>query len=466
MAQIPHPHSGKKLSESGIGRELLQGKWYAWAFWGIVATFYLYEFFIRVTPSVILPELTKDFDVTPGSTATAMSTYLWVYAPMQLAVGVLLDRWGSKYVVSTAAMLCAVGCILFSMADELFMAGFGRGFIGFGSAFAFVGAIYVATVWFPPNRLGLIAGITLSVGMIGEIIGQYPVSVLTTDYGWQKVVFWSGIIGAFLGLCMLILIPRRPSWFENRFSHDDERRIGVLHSLFILLKNPQIWIIGLISAVLYLPMSVIAALWGTSYLEETMNIDTDQSTAIITMLAVGWLFGCPIFGRLSDSFENRRLPILIGCIGGTLTLGLFLLAPQLSFTTMLILVLVMGLCTSTQSITFAIVIEVSPRQLAATAVSTCNFITMMLAGLLQVAIGWILDWRMNLGHGLAPAPARATVHGNPNHVVAQNAYEGATSGDFIYALAVIPLLFAVTIVLSFFLKETRGRNICELSLDP
>ena len=465
MTRIPHPHTGRKLSEPGKGSELLQGKWYAWAFWGIVATFYLYEFFIRVTPSVILPELTEELHATPGSTATAMSTYLWVYAPMQLAVGVLLDRLGSKYVVSTAAVLCAIGCILFSLADDLFMAGFGRGFIGFGSAFAFVGAIYVATVWFPPNRLGLIAGITLSVGMIGEIIGQYPVSVLTTNYGWQEVVFWSGIIGAVLGISMLIFIPRRPSWFERRFSHDDEQRIGVLHSLLLLLKNPQIWIVGLISAVLYLPMSVIAALWGTSYLEETMNIDADQSTAIITMLAVGWLFGCPVFGRMSDSFRNRRVPILIGCIGGTITLGLFLLAPQLNFATMLILVLIMGLCTSTQSITFAIVIEISPRQLAATSVSTCNFITMMLAGLLQVGIGWILDWRMTVEHGITPSPARATVHKSPDQALAQNAYEGLSAGDFIYALAVIPLLFAATIVLCLFLKETHGRNVNAVNLE-
>ena len=132
---------------------LIRGKWYAWNFWGVVAIFTLYEFFIRVTPNANLDDLQKDLDATPGSIATAMSVYLWVYAPMQLLVGVLFDRYGTKYIVSTAAMICGVGCIIFSQADGLVAAGIGRGFIGVGSAFAFVGAVYVATVWFSPTVL-------------------------------------------------------------------------------------------------------------------------------------------------------------------------------------------------------------------------------------------------------------------------------------------------------------------------
>ena len=75
----------------------------------------------------------------------------WVYAPMQLLVGVLFDRYGTKYIVSTAAMICGVGCIV-SQADGL-VARHRTRFIGVGSAFAFVGAVYGATVWFSPTVL-------------------------------------------------------------------------------------------------------------------------------------------------------------------------------------------------------------------------------------------------------------------------------------------------------------------------
>ena len=75
--------------------ELKRGGWYSWIFWGVVVMFYLYEFFVRVTRNVILPQLTSELHTTAGTAGSAMSTYLWVYAPAQLIVGWLFDRFGS-----------------------------------------------------------------------------------------------------------------------------------------------------------------------------------------------------------------------------------------------------------------------------------------------------------------------------------------------------------------------------------
>ena len=123
---LPNPRTG----------ELQRGGWYSWIFWGIVAVFYLYEFFVRVTPNVILPQISKELSLDPGTVGSAMSTYLWVYAPAQLVVGWLFDRFGTKFLVSSAAVICGIGCVLFAIAHTLGMAAAARGFIGFGSAFA------------------------------------------------------------------------------------------------------------------------------------------------------------------------------------------------------------------------------------------------------------------------------------------------------------------------------------------
>lgn len=436
MAAVPHPRTGP---------ELQQGGWYRWLFWGVVAFFFLYEFFIRVTPNVILSQLQEDLGGTPESISTAMSAYLWVYAPMQLVVGLLLDKWGSKFIVSTAAMVCGVGCIIFSQSSGLTSAGLGRGLIGMGSAFAFVGAIYVATVWFPPRQLGMIAGITTAVGMIGEVVGQVPVAELVADYTWPKVVMWSGIIGLVIGALMLLVIPRRPSWFANQFKHDPGASVGALQGLCEILRNPQIWNVGCISAILYLPLSVIAALWGTTYLEKTMTISTDEASLCISMLAVGWLIGCPLFGKLSDQFRNRRAFLMIGATGGFITMGLFLLADDMGLQTMLVLMFIMGFITSTQSLAFAMAIELSPRHLAATAVATCNFLTMIVAAVLQVAVGYILTMIITDSAPTAQA-ARHT----------KDAYAAVTPEDFMWAIAVMPVLFLVAIGLCLLLRETHA----------
>ncbi len=436
MATLPNPISSK---------ELQQGRWYRWLFWGIVAFFFLYEFFIRVTPNVILPQLQEDLGGTPGSTATAMSTYLWIYAPMQLVVGLLLDKWGSKFIVSTAAMVCGIGCIIFSYAPDLVSAGIGRGLIGMGSAFAFVGAIYIATVWFPPKQLGMIAGITTAVGMIGEVIGQVPVADLVKEFTWRDVVLWSGVVGIGIGIFMMLVIPRRPTWFDERFKNDSTAKESPIRKLGTIFRNPQIWIIGSLSAILYLPLSVIAALWGTTYLEKTMDIGVKDASMCMSLLAIGWLIGCPLFGKTSDKYRNRKIPLLIGSIGGFITMSLFLLAEDMSITTMLALMFVMGFVTSSQTLAFAFAIEINPRSMAATAVSACNFLTMLAAAALQNAVGYILDAISGAG-----SKTKASDSSIP--------YSDVSATDFMWAIAVMPALFLISIILCFLLKETHGRQ--------
>ena len=430
--------------------ELSQGRWYAWIFWGVVATFTVYEFFIRVTPNAILGELQADLNASPGSIASSMSVYLWVYAPMQLLVGVLFDRYGTKYIVSTAAMICGVGCIIFSQADGLVAAGVGRGFIGIGSAFAFVGAVYVATVWFRPHQLAMITGITVAAGMIGDSIGQLPITELVAISSWQQVVFASGLVGLGIGFVMLVVIPKRPAWFKEQFEEeqlDQPKRPGLATCLSSVLKNRQIWLIGAISAILYLPISILAALWGTTYLEKTMGIDAVSSSTLITALLVGFMIGCPVVGKVSDHFSNRKIPLALGAVGGFISMGLFLLAPQMNMGTMLAIMFFMGLCTSTQSIAFAVAIEISPRSLAATAVGVCNFITMLAAAGLQNAIGWILNALIRDG-GSPTAAAGKTG--------ASHSYDNVTPDDFTLAMLALPVLFLVSIVLCVLLKSVSN----------
>ena len=75
---------------------LQRGHWYGWIFWGVAASFFLYEYFIRVMPSVFLQELAQELDATPVALSGSLAVYLWVYAPMQLVVGRLFDRFRGK----------------------------------------------------------------------------------------------------------------------------------------------------------------------------------------------------------------------------------------------------------------------------------------------------------------------------------------------------------------------------------
>ena len=312
----------------------------------------------------------------------------------------------------------------------------------------------------------IIAGITTSVGMVGEVIGQYPMAKLVQSFSWQSVVLWTGYLGIGLGILMVFLIPRRPSWFSVSVSPRESDEIGLFHSLGKVLSNPQMWLIGFVSAVVYLPLSVLAALWGTSSLETLDGLDSDKASIAISMLAIGWLIGCPIVGILSDRFKRRKIFLIIGCLGGGATMALLLIPGLFSFEVLLVLLLVSGLLTSSQAITFAMAMEVNPRRFRATATAICNFLVMLIAAVLQVGIGWILNWRAGV-HTPASLPAvkAPSTHPMANHVAAgvknPDTFAMLDPGDFQWALATIPILFVIALALCFFIKESHGQNLVD-----
>src|ERR1051325_8696094 len=77
---------------------------------GLAAAFYAYEYFIRIMPSVLDVSLRQYFNYTDAATfAFVTSFYYFVYTPMQLPVGLLMDRFGPRRLLTFACFICAVG---------------------------------------------------------------------------------------------------------------------------------------------------------------------------------------------------------------------------------------------------------------------------------------------------------------------------------------------------------------------
>jgi len=442
---------------ASFASRLHRGHWYGWIFWGVAGLFFLYEFFIRVMPSVMMQPIGTEFGASPVELSGALSIYLWVYAPLQLVVGGLFDKFGTRFLLVGAAVICGGGGLVFGMASDLDGIAISRAMIGIGSAFAFVGAVYVATVWFPPSQLALIAGITVGLGMLGEIIGQTPLLEAVQSYGWRKVGMAGGWIGIVIAVILFLVIPRRPTWFKDRFQAEDQTNFGLVTGILHVLASWKLWMVGLISAILYLPLSVVAAMWGNTFMETAGGYTAEQASFATIMLAIGWLVGCPLAGVVSDRMGSRKWPLLVGSVGGGVCMLLLLWPGMMGYYGLLALMLIGGLFTSTQVICFAVAMELSPKSLRGTATGCTNFITMIIAAGLQVGIGWILTAEI-----MRPSLHRLQPHAMKSADMIKN----ATPEDFRMAMAVIPALFIAAVVLSLILPETGWRASARKSVTP
>src|SRR5690606_30226727 len=90
-----------------------------WIIWSLAVFFYFYEYFLRVSPSIMVTELMKDFHINAEKVGIISAFYFYIYALMQLPVGLLMDRYGSRKLLTFGSLACGLGGILFGFAFQI-----------------------------------------------------------------------------------------------------------------------------------------------------------------------------------------------------------------------------------------------------------------------------------------------------------------------------------------------------------
>lgn len=355
------------------------------------AIFYCYEYLLRIEPSVIVPELMRQFSATASSLGIMIALYYYAYTPLQMIVGILLDRYGTRLILTMAVTVCTAGSFLFGSAHNLYMLGVARFLIGFGSAFAFVGVLKLAAEWLPKHHFALFTGFTTALGMAGAMIGSMSLTFAAHKIGWQNTLR----IGTFVGIIIIpliwLVVRDTPKWkATHRGSRTSFRQ--AFHGFWQIINNKQMWFSGIIGCIFYLSLSVFAELWGIPFLRAVYNLDPQTAAIACSMVFAGWLIGSPLNGWLSDKTKSRKRPLILGGFLAAITITIIIFKPlALSFATLCVLLFLFGLFSSTQIICFAISRENNPTHIAATAIGFTNLLIMLGGMIFQPLVGTILD---------------------------------------------------------------------------
>jgi MFS family permease len=409
---------------------------YAWFVCVVGALFYCYEYFLRITPSVMENDLTHVYHLNAASFGDVSAYYYYAYTPLQFFVGILMDRYGPRRLLTAACFLCALGAYLFGASHFVWLAEIGRFLIGFGSAFAFVGALKLATIWLPPERFGMISGGATALGMLGAMIGQVALARLVEAFHWQMTLYFSAALGILLTLAIWFVV-RDGQKVHGKKNYADTTDYNVLFkNLWASIKNPQIWIIGLIGLCLYLSLSMFAELWAIPYLSQAHHITIEQAAPISSMIFLGWAIGGPLAGLLSDYIKRRRLPIIVGSFCAAILSMVIIYSPHMPLPLLYVLLVVFGIFNSVQVLVFALSREVSSQKISGAAIALTNMFVMMGGMIFQPVIGHILN-------------ATWTGKYTANHL------QLFTNHNFQIALSVLPIALIIAFFASMFLKETH-----------
>ena len=409
---------------------------FAWIIWGLAATFYFSDYMARVAPGVMHRYLQTDFGINEAGFGILTASFYVPYILMQIPVGLMVDRVSIRWILTLMSLITAMGCCVFGLADSLTTASVGRMLIGFSAAFAFISALRLATSWFPPAMLGLLAGLTQALGMLGAAAGEAPVSFLVATLGWRH----SMLIIAFLFIALAALLYQyvqdHPN--TNRFELKKEKQLSVFLSLKTVLSCKQTWINALYAGFLFGPTAVIGEAIGPAYLQYGRGLSAHTAAFATGLIFIGWCVGGPLSGWFSDRIGRRKPLMIISAVCGCVLTMILIFYPSLSSTTVGLILFLFGFTNTGVAIAYAVSTELHQRAVVGTAIAFTNMASIFVGASLQPLVGKLVDCAAGL---------------RGYHV------ERLLFSDFQFGLRILPVCSLIALVLACMVKETYGKPL-------
>ena len=390
--------------------------------WAFTVLFYFLEYAVRSSPAVMIPELENSFHTTALGLSAILGAYYYTYSTMSLVAGAALDRLGAKRTVPVGAAILGIGCLFFSGGSV--MAGdVGRLLQGAGSAFAFTGAVYLAAHGFSARYLATAIGATQCVGMLGGSAGQFAVGpIIEHGLGIHTIWIAFGVIILANAVFLYLATPK-----EQSGPHAQEGGFAsVLKPYKIVFSNPQSYLCGIIAGLMFAPTTIGDMIWGVASFQKDLQLSFHNAVVIASMVPLGWVFGCPLLGWLSDRIGKRK-PVIIGSATVMILAGLQLALKPFPIP-LHVAMFIFGVASGAAMIPYSVIKEVNPDNVKGSATGGINFLVFAITAF------------------LGPVYARHIGKGIGNST---NLHLHFQQGAFFWIACC-----AAAIVVSFFLRET------------
>ncbi|OJV81518.1 MAG: hypothetical protein BGO37_06150 [Cellulomonas sp. 73-92] len=250
--------------------------------------------------------------------ATVLSLFVVIqlatYALMQLPVGVGVDRWGPRRMLTIGSVTMAAGQLVMTFAPTVGIALAARVLIGSGDAAIFVSALRLVAAWFDRRRVPLLSQLTGIAGQLGQIITAVPFTFVLHRYGWTPAFGSLVVLGAVAALVVRLGVRDTPPGAAP--AAGPSRFAGLADTV----RHPGTWLgfwthmIGGVSG------NVVVLMWGVPFLVQGQGLTPGQAGGMLTInVVVGIVMG-PVIGEYTARHPVRRSWAVLAVAAGT-TLG-------------------------------------------------------------------------------------------------------------------------------------------------
>lgn len=285
----------------------------SWVIFGIGVFAYLVAVMQRTSIGVAGVAATERFHVSAAVLSSLAVVQLIVYAAMQVPVGVLIDRVGSRALMIAGTALMVVGQVTVAFAPTITLAIVGRILVGAGDATVFTSLMRLVNSWFRGRLVPQLSQWIGNIGQLGQVLSAVPFALLLHQSGWTTAFLSAASVSvvALVGIVAAIRDrpvgssegPRPASWPES------------MRQLRISLARPGTQLGFWSHFTTQSSGTVFSLMWGLPFMVFALGIDPAEASGLLIVSVVAGLISGPILGLLTARFPLRRSNLVLGIVG-------------------------------------------------------------------------------------------------------------------------------------------------------
>ncbi|MCY7395677.1 MAG: MFS transporter [Nocardioides sp.] len=364
-----------------------------WAVWAVGLAVYLVAVFHRSSLAVAGLAASDRFDISASQLATFTMLQLLVYAGMQIPVGLLVDRYGSRSVMLTGTVLLAAAQAGFALAETYPLALLARTLVGIGDAMTFICVLRLVSRWFPARRVPFVTQVTGTLGQLGAVGAAIPMTWALTTWGWTPAYLGAAGLGVLLAVALVVVVHDAP---DGRNVRGPRLSLpAVRNSLSASWAHPGTRLGFWMHFTSQFSATALSLLWGYPFLVRGEGRSSSTAGLLLTLMIVAVMVSGPVLGWLIGRHPWHRSTIVLSIVGAIVAIWTVVLMwpGDAPLGVLVVLVLVTGVGGPASMIGFDLGRTSNPAERLASASGIINQAGFSASLVLVVAIGLILDWR-------------------------------------------------------------------------
>ncbi|MFH9069418.1 MFS transporter [Streptomyces alboflavus] len=364
--------------------------------WSVGVSVYFVAVIFRTSLGVAGLDAADRFHVNASALSTFSILQLLVYAGMQIPVGLMVDRLGTKKVLTLGVVLFTLGQLGFALSPSYGMALASRALLGCGDAMTFISVLRLGTRWFPVRRGPLVAQLAGLVGMAGNLVSTLVLARVLHEVGWTTAFAGSALAGVVVLVVMAVFLKDHP---EGHEPEPPAARSGggpgfVREQIALSWREPGTRLGLWVHFTTQFPAMVFLLLWGLPFLVEAQGLSRGAAGDLLTLIVLANMAIGLVFGQVVARHHTARLPLALGTVGATAAVWAATLAwpgAHAPLWLLVVLCVVLGACGPASMIGFDFARPANPPERQGTASGITNMGGFIASMTTLFAVGVLLD---------------------------------------------------------------------------